>query len=92
MTVHASSVNSVAISPDGRYAASGSGNLSVSPGESLVSLWDLQTGEELARIDAHTNTITNVLFGPDGHSLFSSSWDGKLCTWDMDLLLAGQRP
>ncbi len=74
-------VNSVAFSPDGRYAAAGSGNREDPSGDNLVWVWDWQTSEEIAVFEDHANVITSILFSPDGHTLLSTSWDGNLCFW-----------
>ena len=57
-------VNSVVFSPDGGTLASGSG-------DGLVRLWDVGTGELLAALEGHTNTVHSVAFSPDGRSLAS---------------------
>ncbi len=81
-------VNSLAFSPDGQYAAAGSGNREEPTADNPVRLWNWQTGEEIVVFAEHSNVVTSVLFSPDGHTLFSTSWDGNLCAWDLDAYLA----
>lgn len=42
----------------------------------------LQTLRERATLRGHTDTITNVAFSPDGHTLLTSSWDHHVKLWD----------
>jgi WD40 repeat protein len=56
-----SSVLSIAISPDGRSLASGSG-------DKTIRLWDLASGKELRRLKGHTDGVRSVAFAPDGRS------------------------
>jgi WD40 repeat protein len=75
LTGHNNSVNSVAVSPDGRWAASGSG-------DSTVKIWDLETGKRLASLKGHSNSVCCVAFGPNGTRMFSCSIDTTICQWD----------
>jgi prepilin-type N-terminal cleavage/methylation domain-containing protein len=57
---HQTGVNSVAISPDGRLAATGGqGGPDLS-----VRLWDMADGHEIRRMDGHGGTVTGVAFSP----------------------------
>jgi WD40 repeat protein len=73
---HTAPVESVAFSPDGRYALSGSRDLS-------VRLWDTETGTLLAGFIGHTDTVWKVAFSPDGLTGYSTSLDGSLRVWDL---------
>jgi WD40 repeat protein len=64
------------ISPDGRYALSGSE-------DSTVILWDFETGELLRRFTGHTGWVPSVAFSPDGQTAFSVSDDGTLIQWQV---------
>jgi WD40 repeat protein len=76
---HNEMVWSVDISPDGRYAISGSMN-------GTVILWDFETAEELRRFNGHSELVTGLVFGPDGQSAFSVSLDGALIEWQVSSL------
>ena len=73
---HTAVVQSVAFSPDGRYALSGSR-------DTTVRLWDLATGEQLAVFTGHTHEVWKVAFSPDGLTGYSTSRDGSLRVWDL---------
>ena len=87
MTDHEDWVWAVAISPDGRYAASGSGPLNTSADLAVdisARLWDLDTGEEVRRFEGHDHTVHSVHFTPDGQYLVTASWDGTVRLWPVD--------
>ncbi len=74
---HTDMIHSVAFSPDGKTAASGSR-------DTTIRLWDLKMGKEVRRIDANAKCVTGVAFSPDGGRLLSSHMDGALRWWDLD--------
>jgi WD40 repeat protein len=67
---------SVAFSPDGTRLATGSD-------DDHVRLWDVASGEEIARLEGHTERISVVAFSPDGARLVSGSDDGTIRLWDV---------
>ncbi|MBI5497703.1 MAG: WD40 repeat domain-containing protein [Deltaproteobacteria bacterium] len=72
---HTAEATSVAISPDGRVAASGSE-------DKKVMLWDLAKAKQRAVISSHENTVSGVAFAPDGKTVYSVSLDRKLGAWN----------
>jgi WD40 repeat protein/serine/threonine protein kinase len=70
-------VNSVAISPDRRFAALGMSN-----GDILIV--DMNTGL-LARpaLKGHTDSVRSLAFSPDGAKLASGSSDKNVMVWDV---------
>ncbi|KAG8821289.1 general transcription repressor [Serendipita sp. 411] len=70
-------VTSVAISPDGRLVAAGSL-------DTVVRLWDVQTGNLLEKLKGHRDSVYSVAFTPDGRGLVSGSLDKTLKYWELN--------
>ena len=96
LTGHQDSVNSVAISPDGRLAVSGGGCPQIIPlrgieqyipcvdQDNSVRLWDIATSQEIRRFEGHTDAVTAVAFSPDQTTIMSASLDHTLILWDIE--------
>lgn len=70
-------VTAIAISPDGRYAASGTDN-------HTVAIWNLQTGVLLGRYrGGHTAAITSLAFTADSTQFVSGALDASVVVWDV---------
>lgn len=82
-------VNSVAISPDGRWVAAGSL-------DNVVRIWDVNTGVLVELLRGHKDSVYSVAFSPDGRGLVSGSLDKSLKYWDImpmiRAVLAGAQP
>jgi WD40 repeat protein len=75
---HKGSVRSVAVSPDGNYIVSGSG-------DKTIRVWDAETGEMIGRpLEGHEGGVTCVAFFPDGKRIASGSEDGTIRVWNVE--------
>ncbi|MFC1959131.1 ABC transporter substrate-binding protein [Chloroflexota bacterium] len=84
---HTDAVRSVAFSPDGRMALSGScaeGGTNCVRGE--LFLWDVATGQQLHNMEGHTAGVNDAIFNPDPNvrTAVSASDDQTLILWDVD--------
>lgn len=68
--------NSLCISPDGRYIATGGD-------DKIVKVWDFQTGEVIAEGKGHCGNIKKVLYSPDQSILVSIGAEGGIYIWKM---------
>jgi WD40 repeat protein len=68
---HDEPVNAVALSPDGRLLAVGTGGDVLGPAKPSggVSLWDTATGARLAFCPSHSGGVTSLAFSRDGMTL-----------------------
>jgi transcription initiation factor TFIID subunit 5 len=76
MKHHLASVYAVAISPDGKYAASA--------GEDRkVILWDLGSGKVVKSMSGHADVVHSLSFSRDGALLASGSADHTVRIWNV---------
>ena len=68
---------SVAFSPDGQYALSGSD-------DKTIKLWDVETGGEVRTLSGHIYQVWSVAFGPDGRYALSGSYDRTMRLWNIE--------
>jgi WD40 repeat protein len=66
----------VAVSPDGRWIASGMS-------DRTVRLWEAATGRVLDVLRGHSDLVYDVAFSPDGNDLASASYDKTVRVWDL---------
>lgn len=71
----AGELNSVAFSPSGDKLATGSDK---------VRVWDVSTGKMLIEFKDTTNTVSDVVFSPDGKSVAASSQDYHVYVWKLE--------
>ncbi|WP_335111229.1 serine/threonine-protein kinase [Nostoc sp.] len=74
-----SSVNALAISPDGYTLVSASD-------DKIVKLWDLKTQKVLASLLGHSQAVKSVTFSPDGQILATASDDKTIKLWQVETL------
>ncbi len=47
-----------------------------------LALWDGVTGQSIAPLGGHTESVWNAIFSPDGRRVITSSADQTLRVWD----------
>lgn len=72
---HEKDVSSLAVSPDGKYLASGSW-------KNNVILWNLDSFKQVWKFKAHKSTVEKIDFGPDSRYFVSCSNDANAHIWD----------
>jgi WD40 repeat protein len=70
-------LTTLAVSPDGRVLASGSGFE-----DPAIRIWDAETGRMLVRLDGHTAWVCHLEFSSDGRKLVSAAADQTVRVWD----------
>ncbi|MCU0484836.1 MAG: WD40 repeat domain-containing protein [Anaerolineales bacterium] len=74
---HTGMVNSVAISPNGRWLASGSD-------DRTIRLWDAASGKLLRTLEGYSDEINSLAISPDGRWLASGSVDRTIRLWEVE--------
>jgi WD40 repeat protein len=81
LTGHKGWVISVAVSPDGTWAAGASGSIGM---DSPIKIWDLGTGACRATLEGHMDLVRSVAITPDGMRILSGSLDNVARVWDAE--------
>ncbi len=68
-------VNDIDISPDGRYVAAASK-------DRTISIFEIESGEPIARLRGHQGYVEGVAFSHDGRRLASASVDASVRLWN----------
>ncbi len=75
LTGHTGWVNGCALSPDGSWIVSASG-------DQTLKVWDTASGECLRTLAGHTNWVFGCAVSPDGTWIVSAGGDRTLKVWD----------
>lgn len=47
-----------------------------------IRIWDINSARCIKTFEGHSESITSLLFTPDGEKLISSSFDGTIKFWE----------
>ncbi|MCW6036177.1 response regulator [Spirulina subsalsa FACHB-351] len=70
-------VQALTLTPDGRYAVSGSK-------DSTIRIWDILTGREVRTLVGHESAVLSIAVTPEGDRIVSSSTDDTIKIWEFD--------
>ncbi len=83
---HAGPVACLAVSPDGKFVATGADE------DVKIRLWDAETLRPLGALAGHRSLVKCLTISPDGDWLASGSAYGDFLLWDLGLRLRAGRP
>ncbi|MDO9287768.1 MAG: hypothetical protein Q7T83_03140, partial [Thermodesulfovibrionales bacterium] len=72
---HTAEIHSVAFSPDGKLAVSGSA-------DGTVRVWDLESGKEIKKLESYSGEVRSVAISPNGRYVVSTQ-DASVRIWDI---------
>ena len=73
----------ISFSPDTRLIASTCRAATADGAESII-VWNMESGEQIACLSAHTRWVTSLCFSPCGKFLASGGEDGTVYVWDVN--------
>ena len=84
---HSRPTNAIVVHPDGETAISVSGGRAVGNNELII--WEFETGDPLAAIEAHQAKITSLAVSHDGRQVATASQDQSVALWNVAFLAVG---
>ena len=76
--------NALTFSPGAAFlAAGGYGDRTDSFYYDLIELWEVNSGQEIRRIEPHQGGVSSLGFAPDGRSLVSGGKNANILVWDL---------
>jgi WD40 repeat protein/beta-lactamase regulating signal transducer with metallopeptidase domain len=74
----------IAYSPDGKYVATGGGDLGGQGIPNEVTIWDTKTWKPAGKLQGHTQAVMCVTFSPDSKTIASGGDDATARLWRLD--------
>lgn len=74
---HEAAANTVVFVPGGKRVLSAADDFN-------AILWDIESGERIARLEGHKGKILDLATTPDGTIAASAGWDGRVGLWDLE--------
>ncbi len=94
---HFGPVTALTVSPDGQFLAGagaaggsaaegggGSGGKEKGEGSSVIRIWEVASGREVALLSGHKGTVHRLCYSSDGKVLASAGADETVRTWDVN--------
>src|SRR4051794_4962239 len=75
-------VTSAAFTSNGNQLVTGGGESLLYRGGD-VKIWDVKSGSQLANLEGQPTIVWSVAASPDGKTLITSGYDGKIILWNM---------
>ena len=63
--------------------SSDSNQLATGGFDSLIILWDVNTGNKIHTLAGHLGRVSSIIFSSDGKNIISGDWNGTIKVWQL---------
>jgi WD40 repeat protein len=83
---HDADVSGVQFTPDGKFALTGSGDISFAGpvADNSMKMWEVETGNLVRTFGGHSHTVIVLTVSDDGQWALTGSWDGTMKLWELE--------